>query len=192
MVANARHHKPLVSAGIHPLPALSRSLCAKILLSRLIIPPTPATSTFHAYHKKTCPRSLKESFLRQIEKLQMAGYPEMEILTTCHKLIKWGIVRKCECAFIYTCERGNGRVGRREERERTAREGAAKHCTYPLLHSLHTRGSSVELPRCERPHTPERAPPLHSLSATPPAPPAPVARGEEKRTRPQLLLWERE
>ncbi|KAH6920435.1 hypothetical protein HPB50_028578 [Hyalomma asiaticum] len=41
-----------------------------------------------AVFQKTCTHSLKESFLSQIEKLQTAGYPEVEILRACHKMIR--------------------------------------------------------------------------------------------------------
>ncbi|KAH6929321.1 hypothetical protein HPB50_026522 [Hyalomma asiaticum] len=44
-------------------------------------------SALRAVIQKTCTHSPKESFLSQIEKLQTAGYPEVEILRACHKLI---------------------------------------------------------------------------------------------------------
>ena len=38
---------------------------------------------------KTCTHALKESFLSQVERLKLAGYPDTEILRSCQKLIKW-------------------------------------------------------------------------------------------------------
>ncbi|KAH6942104.1 hypothetical protein HPB50_000949 [Hyalomma asiaticum] len=79
---------------------------------------------------------------------------------------------------------GEWGAGRRESEQR---EKERRSTAPTLSYTLSTYAGARE-----RSHTPERAPPLHSLSATPPAPPAPVARGEDKRARPQLLLWERE
>ncbi|KAH6921060.1 hypothetical protein HPB50_027953 [Hyalomma asiaticum] len=61
----------------------------------------PLTKTFaqltqpralRAVLQKTFTHSLKESFPSKIEKLHTAGFPEMEILRACHKLIKCTVV----------------------------------------------------------------------------------------------------
>ncbi|KAH6947150.1 hypothetical protein HPB50_017223 [Hyalomma asiaticum] len=57
---------------------------------------------------KTCTHSLKESFLSQIEKLQTAGYPEVEILRACHKLIRAEEVREEVGTPIESMTEGTG------------------------------------------------------------------------------------
>ncbi|KAH6920576.1 hypothetical protein HPB50_028436 [Hyalomma asiaticum] len=88
--------------------------------------------------------------------------------------------------YVRASEREWGAGRRESERREKERRSTAPNLSYTL--STHARAPPSSRV-CERPHTPERAPPLHSLSATPPALPAPVARGEDKRARPQLPVF---